>query len=80
MNVKVRFDIEMTPAELRESLGLPDVKAVQDRWIAKMEESLNEEIAKMSPEALAQKWAGALVPNTDLLNMILKMVPGADKK
>lgn len=78
--MKITIDVEMTPAELRDTLGLPDVKSVQDRWVARLEESLNDEIAKLSPEALAEKWAGALVPNTDLLNMFMKIMPGADKK
>mgnify|MGYP000339057361 CR=1 FL=1 len=78
--MKITIDLDMTPAELRDSLGLPDVKSVQDRWIARLEDSLNEEISKLSPEALAEKWASALVPNTDLLNVFMKMMPGGDKK
>ncbi|MBO9412451.1 MULTISPECIES: DUF6489 family protein [unclassified Ruegeria] len=78
--MKITIDLDMTPAELRDALGLPDVKSVQDRWVARLEESLNEEIAKMSPEALAEKWAGALIPNTDLLNVFMKMMPGVDTK
>ena len=78
--MKINMNFEMTPAELRESLGLPDVKSTQDRWMAKLEASLEEEIEKLSPEVMAQKWAGALVPNTDLLNTFLKMMPGSDAK
>lgn len=78
--MKVTINIDMTPAELRDTLGLPDVKAIQDKWVASLEETVTSEIAKLSPEALAQKWLNSVVPNPDLISTFLKMAPGAGKK
>lgn len=78
--MKVTIDIDMTPAEFREAMGLPDVKTLQDRWLATLEGAVAEEIEKLSPEAIAKQWAGALVPNPDMLGMFLKMMPGASDK
>lgn len=78
--MKVSIDIDLTPAEFREAMGLPDVKSVQDRWLASVESAVAEELAKLSPEAIAKQWTEALVPNTDMLNAVLKMMPGGTGK
>lgn len=78
--MKITIDVDMTPAEFREAVGLPDVKSVQDRWMAQVEAALTEEIAKLSPEAVAQKWVGALTPNSDLFAAMLKTMPGFTDK
>jgi hypothetical protein len=78
--MKVTINIDMTPAELREAMGLPDVKAIQDKWIAGLEESVAAEIANLSPEALAQRWMNSLVPSQDMLSAFLQMTPGMSKK
>lgn len=79
--MKITIDVDLTPSELREVMALPDVKSIQDRWLSKLEEAMAGEIEKLSPETIAQQWAGALIPNTDLLASMMKMMPGlADKK
>lgn len=78
--MKINIDLEITPAELREAIGLPDVKEVQDRWISKIEDKVGEEIEKLSPELIAQRWMGALAPNPDLMNTMMQMMPGVTKK
>lgn len=75
--MKVTIDLEMTPAEMREVLGLPDVKGAQDRWVQQLEEKLQQEITKLSPENIAKQWAGALAPNPDVLSALIQMFPGA---
>lgn len=78
--MKVSIDLDLTPAELREAMGLPDVKSVQDRWMSKLEEAVADEIAKLSPEAIAKQWASALTPNTEFLGSLMKMMPLGDQK
>lgn len=75
--MKVTIDIDLTPSELREAMGLPDVKSVQDRWMGKMEDALLEEIEKLSPESIAKQWAGALAPSGEMLSTFLTMFSGA---
>ena len=79
--MKFNIEVDVTPDELREALGLPDVKSAQNRMMAKLEAGLEEEIAKLSPEAIVQKWVGALSPNPDLMANMFQMMTGmAGKK
>lgn len=79
--MKVTIDIDLTPSEFREAVGLPDVKAVQDRWIEQIERTMADEIEKLSPEAIVQQWTNALMPNTELFSSLMKAMPGlAEKK
>lgn len=78
--MKISIEVDVTPQELREAIGLPDVKTVQDKWMAKIETSLEEEIAKLSPEAIVQRWTAALAPNPDIMASMLQMMPGLAKK
>ncbi|MCT4555526.1 MAG: DUF6489 family protein [Pelagimonas sp.] len=79
--MKISIDFDLTPAEFREAMGLPEVKSIQDRWLNQVETALSDEIAKLSPETIAQQWASALVPNPDMFASFLNMMPGmADKK
>lgn len=78
--MKIQIDLEMTPEELRETLGLPDVKPVQDRWMQKLEDSLEKEIANLSPEVIVQRWTSSLAPNADLVSAMMQMMPGMTTK
>ena len=60
--MKVTVEIDLTPAEFREAVGLPDIKSAQDRWLAAIESAVTDEVAKLSPEAIAKQWSSALVP------------------
>lgn len=79
-DMKIQIDLEMTPEELRETLGLPDVKPVQDRWMQKLEDSLEKEIANLSPEVIVQRWTSSLAPNADLVSAMMQMMPGMTTK
>ena len=50
MKIKMDIEIDATPEELRECVGLPDVKCVQDRIIAKMEEKASEFTESFNPK------------------------------
>jgi hypothetical protein len=49
MKIKMDIEIDATPEELRECAGLPNVSAVQDRFIAKMEEKMNGMVDAVDP-------------------------------
>ena len=78
--MKIQIDLDLTPEELREALGLPDVKPVQDRWMQKLEASLEKEIANLSPELIVQRWTSSLAPNVDLVSAMMQMMPGMTAK
>jgi Family of unknown function (DUF6489) len=48
--MKVTVDVECTPLEARQFMGLPDVQPMQARVIAEMEKRMLVEAEKFSPE------------------------------
>lgn len=57
--MKLKFDIDCTPEELRGFFGLPEVKPMQDRLMAELEERLRANLKALEPEALLQSWLPA---------------------
>ena len=56
--MKISIEIEATPKEARDSLGLPDIQAVQDRVIKRIEEKVMGAVEDYDPSGLLR----ALVP------------------
>ncbi len=52
MKIKIEMEIEATPKEVRETLGLPDVQAVQERIIAKLEKRVTDVASEYDPTKL----------------------------
>ena len=61
--MKVNFDIECTPEEAREFLGLPPVAKIQERMMNELEERLAENIRSMEPENLMKTWFPTTMQN-----------------
>ncbi len=54
--MKVKIDIDCTPAEARAFLGLPDVAPLQDAVMGDVRERLLKTMATMDPETLLKTW------------------------
>ena len=54
--MKVNVEVDCTPAEAREFLGLPDVRPMQDAMMDQMQKKMQDNIEKFSPESLMQSW------------------------
>jgi hypothetical protein len=54
--MKIRIDIDCTPAEARSFLGLPDVAPLQAEIMRTMQERTMKTLATMDPEALLKLW------------------------
>jgi len=50
--MKIHFDIDATPSELREFLGLPDVRPLQEEMLDKMREKMLQGVNTFDPQAL----------------------------
>ena len=75
--MKVTVEIDCTPDEARQFMGLPDVKPFHAAMSAKME----EQAERLSPEALLRSWM-AMVPQTpeqlkDVIGNFIRSIPGA---
>jgi hypothetical protein len=57
--MKLKFDIDCTPDELRGFFGLPEVKPMQDRLMAELEEKMRANLKALDPEAMLQTWLPA---------------------
>jgi hypothetical protein len=54
--VKITIDVDCTPAEARESFGMPDLRPLQAAWLAEVEKRLVTDMQKFSPEGIARNW------------------------
>lgn len=54
--MKVKIDIDCTPAEARAFFGLPDVTAMNDAMVEEMTKRMQENVASLEPEALMRNW------------------------
>jgi hypothetical protein len=54
--MKVNVEIDCTPLEARQAIGLPDVQPMQTAVMDKLQKQLMDNIEKVSPEALMQSW------------------------
>ena len=57
--MKLKFDIDCTPEELRGFFGLPEVKPMQDRLMAEVEERMRASLSALDPDALVKTWLPA---------------------
>lgn len=61
--MKVTVEIDCTPDEARQFLGLPDLKPMQAALLARMEAQMTEAADRFSPDAVLRSWM-SLVPQT----------------
>lgn len=54
--MKVKIEIDCTPIEARDFLGLPDVKPMQEAMMDQMQAKMQENLNKFTPESLMQSW------------------------
>jgi len=54
--MKVNVEIDCTPLEARQFVGLPDVAPMQTAVMDKLQQQMMSNIEKVSPESLIQSW------------------------
>ena len=54
--MKIKFDIDCTPEELRSFFGLPDVRPMQDELLKDVEERLRANLKALDPETMLKTW------------------------
>lgn len=54
--MKVKFDIECTPAEARAFFGLPDIAPMQEAMMKEMEDKMRDNMNAMDTEAFMKTW------------------------
>ncbi len=54
--MKVTLNVDCTPVEAREFLGLPDLRPIQSAILEKLEGQLSASLDRLSPDAVLQRW------------------------
>ena len=57
--MKIKIDIDCTPDEMRDFLGLPNIKGMQEEMMSGLRAQMTEAMTSGDPDALNQAW-GAL--------------------
>jgi Family of unknown function (DUF6489) len=78
--MKLSLDIDCTPEELRGFFGLPEVKSMQDRLMAELEEKLRANLKALDPEALMNTWLPAGLKGLEQLQEMFFAQMGRGKK
>jgi hypothetical protein len=75
--MKISFDIDCTPEELRGFFGLPDVKGMQDQLLREVEERLRASLKSLDPETMLKTWLPAGLKGFEQLQeMFLNQMSG----
>jgi hypothetical protein len=61
--MKVTVEVDCTPEEARQFMGLPDVQPMQAAVMAEMEKRVLAEMDRFSPEAVLKSWM-SLIPQS----------------
>lgn len=54
--MKITINIDCTPEEAREFLGLPNLAPIQDKLLKEMEKKMAENIQSLDPETFIKAW------------------------
>lgn len=54
--MKVTMEVDCTPQEARQFLGLPDLQPLQAAVLAEMEKRMMAEMDRFSPDAVLKNW------------------------
>ncbi len=57
--MKISIDIDCSPAEARQFLGLPDVTAANEALVEELKSRIAETVKTMDPESFVKTWLPA---------------------
>ncbi len=76
--MKITIDIDCTPQEARQFLGLPDVEALQQALVDQLRTRMSENLAAVDPDQLLKTWLPAGVAGMEQLQkMFFSQLTGA---
>ena len=74
--MKVTIDIDCTPLEARQFLGLPDVQPMQQAIMAEIERKMKDEMANFSADKMLSNWLSLAPQNADWLKSVFGSFAG----
>ena len=76
--MKITVDVDCTPLEARQFMGLPDVEPMQKAAMAEVEKRMMAELERFSPETLFKAWLPIAGMNADWLQEFFKRASPKD--
>jgi hypothetical protein len=70
--MKIKVDIDCTPAEARAFMGLPDFEPMQQRTLAVMEKRMLDSLENFTPETLLKLWMQPVQLNAEWFQDMLR--------
>jgi Family of unknown function (DUF6489) len=70
--MKITVNVDCTPLEARQFMGLPDVEPMQKAAMAEIEKRMMTELERFSPESLFKAWLPIAGMNAEWLREFLK--------
>src|SRR5262249_52366555 len=71
--MQVTVNIDCTPEEARAFFGLPDLKPMQDRILAEIEQRLRNGIGSMDPTEIFRTWLPASMQGVEQMQQMQQM-------
>jgi hypothetical protein len=71
--MKVTVNIDCTPEEARSFFGLPDLKPMQDRILAEIEQRLRSGLGAMDPTEIFRTWLPASMQGVEQMQQMQQM-------
>ena len=68
--MKVNVTVDCTPEEARAFFGLPDLKPMQDRVLAEIEQRLRSGLDAMTPDAVFKTWIPASMQGVEQMQQM----------
>jgi len=65
--MKVNVEIDCTPLEARQFIGLPDVQPMQEALMKELEQRLRANLHAMDPESITRTWLPASIQGAEQL-------------
>lgn len=59
--MKFTVNVDCTPEEARQFVGLPNIAPLQDKMMQELEERMQEQIRNMDPETFVKTWMPATI-------------------
>jgi len=75
--MKISFDIDCTPDELRGFFGMPEIKPLQERLLKEVEERMRANLQALDAETMLKTWLPAGIKGFEQLQeMFLNQMAG----
>lgn len=63
--MKITIEIDCTPDEARQFMGLPDLKPMQTAIMGRIEAQMTEAVDRFSPDAMLRSWISLMPQSGD---------------